>query len=235
MVEGRVSRPHPANDRATVLDRLAEWLATQELDHPLRVGLDGVCGAGKTTFGNALAERIAAQGRIVVRLDSDRFHHVRAVRYRQGRDSGRGYYDDAYDFEGLRDLTLRPLGPGGSRRFAEGIHDRRSDDVRVDWGMAPREAVVIFDATFIQRGGLRDAWDVVVYLDVSRDVALGRGIARDSTALGGEEPAREAYLQRYMAACDLYLAEEDPVSRATVVVDNNDPDHPVLRRAPWSS
>ncbi len=37
---------------------------------PARVGIDGVCGAGKSTFADQLAECIAALGRTVVRLDS---------------------------------------------------------------------------------------------------------------------------------------------------------------------
>jgi hypothetical protein len=35
---------------------------------------------------------------------------------------------------------------------------------------------------------------------------------------------------RYHAACALYMEESDPVRRASIVIDNNDLDHPVLRR-----
>lgn len=84
----------PARDR--VLDEVAAHLenTAARLTHPARVGVDGVCGVGKTTFAAELAERLAGRGRPVVVVDSDGFHHVRARRHRQS-DPARGYYEDS--------------------------------------------------------------------------------------------------------------------------------------------
>jgi uridine kinase len=57
--------------------------------------------------------------------------------------------------------------------------------------------VVIFAATFVQRDELRALSDEVIYLDSEPSVATARGIARDAAALGGVEPARQAYHTRY--------------------------------------
>jgi uridine kinase len=210
---GRAAQPlMRLGPRATVLDEVARLLCDREPGHPLRVGVDGVCGAGKSTFAEELAERVAERGRPVILLDSDGFHHVRAIRYRQGRDSARGYYEDAYDFDALRDHALVPLGPGGSRRYA----------VR-EFAHAPVNAVVLFAATFLQRGALRDHWDEVVYLDASIERAEHRGIERDAEHLGGSEAAQRAYAARYTPACRIYLAEEVPRERASIVVDHDDP------------
>lgn len=219
-------------DRARVVGELADYLVSVRVDHPLRVGVDGVCGAGKSTFARELAEAVARTGRCVVRIDSDGFHHRRDRRYRQGRDSARGYYEDAYDFDSLGEKVLRPLGPCGSREYATKVHDLGSDAVIVDAvAVAPEDAVVIFDATFIQIETLEGLWDEVIYLDADEAAALDRGIARDADALGGESAARAAYQTRYMAACRLYLAERAPRSRASIVVNHTDPAHPVLERA----
>lgn len=215
-------------ERETLLRRIAEWLCDRDVGHPLRVGVDGVCGAGKSTFARELAQSIRARDRPAVHIDSDGFHHVRAIRHRRGSSSARGYYEDAYDFDSLRDLTLAPLGPGGSRRFARRVHDLVTDEVVVEFEVAAPGAVVIFDATFLQRGPLRDHWDEVIYLDVARQRAQERGVARDAEHLGSPETASAAYESRYMAACDIYLAEQDPRTRATIVIDNNDPTHPDL-------
>jgi uridine kinase len=212
--------------RASVVDEVARVLCARDPGHPLRVGIDGVCGAGKSTFAEGLAERIVECGRPVILLDSDGFHHVRAIRYRQGKDSARGYYEDAYDFDSLRDHVLVPLGPAGSGRYAVRVHDLATDDVIHEFASAPMHAVVVFAATFLQRGALRDHWDEVVYLDASIERAEQRGIERDAEHLGGSEAAQRAYAVRYMAACRIYLVEEDPRGRASLVVDHDDPLRP---------
>ena len=190
--------------RSAVLTSVAARRAARGPGGRLRVGVDGVCGSGKTTFAGDLAGFVAAAGRPVVLIDSDGLHHVRARRYRQGRESARGYYDDAYDFGSLAERVLLPLGPA--------------------------DAIALFAATFIQRGQLRDLWDEVIYLDVGEEVATVRGVARDTGALGGPAAARAAYEARYMAACRLYVAEQDPAGRASILIDNTDPGAPVIRR-----
>jgi uridine kinase len=214
-------------NRADLLDRVADRLSSRRLDHPLRVGIDGVCGSGKTTFARDLAARIGARA---IDIDSDGFHHVRAVRYRQGRESARGYYEDAYDLDALRELVLLPLGPGGSLRYAEHVHDLGTDEVGPRFAEAPADAIVLFAATFLQRGALREAWDEVIWLDVPEAVAAARGVARDAAALGGSEAAEAAYASRYMAACRLYVDEEAPRDRASIVLDHTDPGRPGIMR-----
>jgi uridine kinase len=220
-----------AQGRTDVMDRIARHLVQQRPGQRLRVGIDGVCGVGKTTFAGELAVAVEALGRPAIHVDSDGFHHVRERRHHQGRESARGYYEDAYDFDSLAQRVLLPLGPGGSGEFATTVHDLASDAVIADAvATAPSNAVVIFAATFIQRDGLRTLWDEVIHLDADESVAMQRGVSRDSAQLGGVEQARAAHDSRYMAACRIYLAEQDPRSQASIVVDHTDPQAPILRR-----
>jgi uridine kinase len=219
------------SERETVLRALADRLIAAPGEHPLRVGIDGPCGAGKTTFARELVGVLAERGADAVHLDSDGFHHQRAVRYRQGRESARGYYEDAYDFDALAERALRPLGPGGTLRYATQVHDMASDALVTDaWAVAAAEAIMVFDGTFLQRGGLRELWDEVIYLDVTRASALARGAARDAAALGGHDAATAAHDRRYLAACDLYQAEERPLDRASILIDHDDPLAPRILR-----
>ena len=216
--------------RADLLDELAAGLVARDLGHPVRVGIDGWCGAGKTTFRRALADRLRASSRPVVEVDSDGFHNPRAVRYRQGRASAAGYYEDAYDLAAVEHLVLRPLGPGGDRRIALKIHDLPTDENDLLTATIDASAIVLFDCTFIQRGMLREQWDEVIYLDVEDAVARARGISRDADALGGPSAAADAYDSRYLAACRLYSERENPRERASIVVDNTDLERPRLLR-----
>lgn len=216
--------------RAEVVARVAGRIAARDVGHPLRVGVDGVCGAGKTTFAHDLAVALAGSGRPVIELDSDGFHHVRARRHRRSEDPARGYSEDAYDLDALRDLVLRPLGSAGPFRYAEHVHDLVTDEVAPRFAVAAPDAVVLFACTFIQRGALRDDWDEVIWLDVPEEVATARGVARDAEALGGVRAAEAAYATRYAAACWIYLAEERPSARASIVIDHTDPAQPLLVR-----
>jgi uridine kinase len=219
-------------ERHRLIDRVARRLAVERREHPLRVGIDGLCGSGKTTFARDLTAALLARGELAVHLDSDGFHHPRAIRYRQGRDSPRGYYEDAYDFAGLTEKVLRPLGPGGSLVYARRLHDMETDKVvHDDNANADRRSIVIFDCTFIQRGTLRGLWDEVIFLETNREIAADRGIDRDAPSFGSREAAHQAYEARYMAACDIYVSEERPLERASIVIDNNDVHAPVLLRA----
>jgi uridine kinase len=49
-------------------------------DRIVRVAIDGVDGAGKTTFANELAEVVGGLGRPVIRASVDGFHNPRVVR-----------------------------------------------------------------------------------------------------------------------------------------------------------
>ena len=87
----------------------------------IRVAIDGVDGAGKTWFADELAALLATRGRSVIRASVDSFHHPRAVRYRQGRESARGFFEDSYDYAQLGAVLLDPLTNSGSRRYRTAI------------------------------------------------------------------------------------------------------------------
>ena len=53
-----------------------------------------------------LAQFIETQGRAVIRASIDGFHRPRAERYKRGKDSSEGYYEDSFDYISLRDVLL---------------------------------------------------------------------------------------------------------------------------------
>ncbi|MDX8051127.1 gamma-glutamylcyclotransferase [Lentzea sp. BCCO 10_0798] len=212
--------------RERLLGRIADHLVG--LGRPLRVAVDGITASGKTTLARELTAAVTARGRSAAHLSMDGFHHPRAVRHRQGRDSADGYYLDAYDFGAFSRLVLEPLGPGGDRRYRERIIDLRSDTALDEPPItAPDDLVLVVDGSFLQR---ELKWDEVVFVDTPFEVALERGTRRDRELLGGLKQAQRAFGQRYHAASRRYLDEVGPAERASVVVGNEDVAHPVLRR-----
>ncbi|MGN6694608.1 MAG: hypothetical protein ACTHN0_10565 [Aquihabitans sp.] len=217
-------------DRARVLGVVADRMCSLPDDRPRRIAVDGITGSGKTTFAGELADELQRRGLPVIRVTMDGFHNPRAIRYRQGRGSADGYYDDAYDFDSVRRALLDPLGPDGDRRYRTAVIDLAADlpvdDPPVE---APRDAVLVVDGSFLQKPALRAAWDHVVFLDASFEAAAARGIDRDAELLGGRDAAAAAFTNRYHAAQRRYLAEHHPADQADTVIAHDEPAHPSIR------
>jgi uridine kinase len=76
--------------RTAVLERVAAAVLALPAVGTVRVGIDGVDGAGKTTFADELREALTPSGRPVIRATVDGFHNPKTVRYRRGRSSPEG-------------------------------------------------------------------------------------------------------------------------------------------------
>lgn len=209
--------------RAAVLEAVADAVLATPVPGARRVGVDGVDGAGKTFFADELGAVLEARGMPVIRASVDGFHHPAAVRYRRGRSSPEGFYQDSYDYERLTILLLRPLSPGGSGRFVPSVYDvRREQPVDAEVELAQPGSVLVLDGIFLHRPELAGFWDYSVFLDVPFEVSIPRGARRGH---GDPNPAAAAN-HRYVAGQLLYLRECQPRARALIVIDNTDLAHP---------
>ena len=138
----------------------------------MRIAVDGVTAAGKTTFADSLADLLGG----VARISIDEFHRPNQARY----------YPDSFDF-------------GAFRKAVEA---------------APQPLVA--DGGFLLHPDLRELWDLTIFLRCDRQVALERGLARDSSWI---ENAEERYATRYVPGETQYLEEVGPESLADLVVD----------------
>jgi uridine kinase len=215
--------------RADLLDLLAARLAAVALPHPVRVAIDGVDAAGKTTLADELARPLAERGRAVIRASIDGFHRPRAERYRRGPDSAEGYFEDSIDCVALREALLLPLGPGGARQYRTRIFDFRTDTLIAEPPReAPQDAILLFDGVFLLRPELDDQWDVRIFVEANFAVTLARALERDRVLFGDAETIRLRYERRYIPGQRLYLERVRPRERARFVIGNDDPQHPVL-------
>jgi pantothenate kinase len=118
---------HTSIERQRVLNTVARHIARLSADPVVRVGIDGVDGAGKTTFADELADILRTSGRPVIRASVDGFHNPKQLRYQRGRSSPNGYFEDSYNYAALKALLLDPLSPGGSGRYCVAVFDHSTD------------------------------------------------------------------------------------------------------------
>lgn len=213
--------------RSALLRHLAVRVAALDSAGTTRVAVDGVDGAGKTTFAAELAAALMSLHRPVIRASVDDFHNPRAVRYRQGRQSPAGFFEDSYNYELLRSYLLDPLSPGGDGWYRVAAFDHRADrPVVVEPVRASPGAILVIDGIFLHREELEHYWDLSIFLRVSFDVTYRRMAARDN---GCADP-HDARNSRYLHGQLRYLDTCRPQEKATVVIDNERLEAPAILR-----
>lgn len=213
--------PMASATRAELIDDIAAQITLLSRGR-LRVGIDGLTAAGKTSFGHELAASMRELGRPTLRACLDDFKNPWSHAREHGYDrlSGEGYYRNAYDFAAIRSLLLGPAGRNGSGQVVLCAYDPLTgEDHRAVRVNAPEDAVLIVDSVFAFRPEYNDMWDFRIWLEVTPDLSLARGIARDADREGREQ-ASLLHRDRYHAAATIYLAEVDPQPLADIVIDN---------------
>lgn len=219
--------------RKTLIQSLTEIILGTPCLHPLRVAIDGVDAAGKTSLAEELALALQTQPRQVIHTSVDGFHQSKAVRCQLGDLSPEGFYRDSYNYDALIENLLVPLGPGGSLQYRTAVFDVRANtSLDLPFRTAQSDAILLVDGIFLLRPELISWWDLTIFLDVSFETTVARGSERDKTHLGSVAEARERYLKRYVPGQKLYFQDTHPLDKADIVIDNNDLRHPKFIKRP---
>jgi uridine kinase len=119
---------------------------------------------------------------------------------------------EGFDLERLHREVLEPLLDGRVARFAS--FDWAARAMRGERAVAPTGVIVVEGVCALHRR-LREAYDVRVWVDAPRALRLERGVARDG------EAARTTWETVWMPSEERYVAEDDPIPSAHVVVDGS--------------
>jgi uridine kinase len=204
---------------------VAEAVLALPTDHIRRVAIDGVDGAGKTRFADAVGAELTVRDAKVIRVSADGFLNPPRTRHRRGRDSPEGFYRDSYDYGRMVRLLLDPLSPRGNREYISGVYDiKREREVRRLPELADDDAILVLDGIFLHRDELVRYWDYSVWLEVPFEVSIPRAAKRDNS----DPDPRSMKNRRYVDGQRLYMAECHPRDRASVVIDNADVMNPVV-------
>ncbi|TCJ82243.1 UNVERIFIED_ORG: uridine kinase [Bacillus cereus] len=216
-------------NRKQRIKEIADHILKLNVPHPRRVGVSGITASGKTTFANELAEEIKKRGLPVTRASIDDFHNPRVIRYAKGKESARGYYEDAHDYTAFKERLLKPLGPDGNLQYETISHNLKTDiPVHNEPLMAQSNMVLIVDGTFLFKKDVAHLFDYKIFVDTDFEIARKRGAKRETEAFGSYEEAEKMFLNRYHAACKMYIDEHNPKSCADVIFRNNNFDDPVV-------
>lgn len=219
--------------RAAVLAQLVEAIAAVRLGHTLRVAIDGIDAAGKTTLADELTPLIRERDRVVIRASVDAFHNPQTVRYSLGPLSPEGYFRDSFNLPVLVASLLAPLGPEGDGRYRNAVFDYRVDaPVHVQPRHASPGDILLFDGIFLGRPELDTYWDLFVFIQITFETCLARAWERNKNLPMTEEEVRHRYQTRYLPAQEYYLATCRPQARADFILVNDDPADPQLMIGP---
>ncbi len=187
------------------------------------VAVDGIDGAGKTSFGDDLAAVFREAGHDAFRASMEDFHRPRAERYREGRESPVSFYRDSFDYQTFRRVLVDPFRMAGSTGFQTAAWDvKRDAPTQMHWITGQSDGVLIVDGVFLNRPELSGIWNYSILLEVPWDVAYARLAERDAR----DPDAGSLANARYRDGQDLYFAEADPRQVASALVDNTDPARP---------
>ena len=210
--------------RSELLNLIADRVIREHGDEPFIVAIDGVDAAGKSILAGALAEELRDRGILVSEASVDGYHNPRAVRMVRGRDSPEGFYRDSFNLESLREHLLDPFRAGGEYRLHMFDHRMDSPDPSMLYEFKPG-TVLVFDGVFSLRPELRGYWDLTIYLSITEEESLRRGVERDP---GDREELIRRYKARYIPGQHLYKEEARPEEYTDIIVDNNDPSNPKI-------
>ncbi|MFJ8075241.1 uridine kinase [Streptomyces sp. NPDC096176] len=214
------SCPSPASpERSALVAEVAKRILALG-EGRLLVGIDGLTAAGKTSFGHELAETVAAAGRPALRATLDDFKNPWKDRHLYDRESGEGYYRNAYDYDAARRLLLDPCrSPEATSCALCSIDPLTQLDHSAERTPLAPGSVLIVDGVFAFRPQIDAYWDYRVWLQVDPELSVRRGAERDQDWAGSE--AESIHRNRYLVAERIYLDEVDPLPRMDLVIDNS--------------
>ncbi|MGM7429304.1 hypothetical protein [Bacillus pacificus] len=210
-------------NRKQQIKEIVDHILKLNLTHPTRVGVSGITASGKTTFANELAEEIKKRGLPVTRASIDDFHNPKVIRYAQGKESAKGYYEDAHDYTAFKERLLKPLGLNGNLQYETISHNLITDIPVYNTPIfAQPNMVLIVDGTFLLKKDVAHLFDYKIFVDTDFEIARKRGAKRETEAFGSYEEAEKMFLNRYHAACKMYIDEHNPKDCVDVVFRNSD-------------
>ena len=149
----------------------------KRVDHPIILGIVGDSASGKTTLTAGIAQ-ILGEERCTV-ICTDNYHRFdRSERAANGLSA----IDPRANYLDVLELHLRHLREGDP--ILHPIYDHRDGTFRRPQYVKPKEFVIAEGLLGYTTRGMRDCYDVKIYLDPEEDLRIKWKIHRDTTKRG---------------------------------------------------
>ena len=180
------------------------------------VGIDGLGGAGKTTFAKKLQQYLSPHVHItLVHLDD---HIVeRKRRYNTGQPEWYEYYFFLqWDIALLRKDLFCRLHNTPKELFLP-FYSKEDDLVSIkEIEVVPR-SITLIEGVFLQRPEWREYLDLAIYLSCPNEIRRERVLRRD-VYIGDEKAILDKYKNRYWLAEDYYFNHVNPQKSADYIL-----------------
>jgi uridine kinase len=197
--------------RADVIGEYADEVLQLFPRGRILVGIDGVDGAGKTTFARDLAAAFEARGVTAAAASLDDF--VPPGRGADGPDT-----TAVYDVDSFRRLAVQPYRNGEPVLLR---HRNRHGELPDPPTWLPGDrAVLVVEGSFLHGRNLVGLWHTSAWLQVPRALARQRAADRDGV------PVDDPRLERESVGVEQYFRELDPRKLANASFDLREPGSP---------
>lgn len=217
-------------DLLTIFDRrlpifdkiLAKTRAKKQKDKAYVIGINGIDGAGKTTFAESLENYLKAKEIATQLIHLDDFQFPKTIRY-SGTDQVDNYYNKSFNLDLVIDLLspIQKKQPVSLKlKTLDLVTDKFTNER--EYTIKP-DTIVILEGVFLFRKELAPYIDLKIFLDIPFEECKKRAISRDSQEIV------EKYDAKYLPAQVKYLREYPPDKVADIIVENSNWDYPVIQ------
>ena len=201
------------------IEKLIKLVEKNDIKVPFILGIDGLSGAGKSTFAMRLKNELLNRGNKVFLIHIDDHIVQRKERYATGYEEWYEYYFLQWDVEKLKEILFMSLKEKKTSLNLP-FYDKNHDSILNKEISISNYNVIIIEGVFLQRTEWRPYFDYVIYLNCEKEIRYARVRNRD-TYLGNEDEIIEKYKRRYWKGEEYYLKNEDPISKANLIKDVN--------------
>jgi uridine kinase len=203
-----------------VVELILARRAAVAAERSVLVGISGIDGSGKGFITAQLTAQLVDLGFRVANINIDGWLNLPSRRF-STVDPARHFYEHGLRLSEMFAQLVLPLKAGRSHRLeadladatnAERYHRHMYEYANID--------IILLEGIFLFKPAYRDSFDLTCWIACRFETALTRALARGQEGLPLEETIR-AYETIYFPAQRLHLEQDDPLSFATAVVNND--------------
>ncbi len=175
------------------------------------LGIDGLSRSGKTTLTKKVVQHLQEKNISVCLFHIDDYIVEKKRRYNTGYEEWHEYYNLQWDVNWLKENLFQKLKKSNELQLL--TYDYSSDTQKLEIIEIPDTCIIVIEGVFLQRKDWRNFYDIIIYLDSSREMRFNRESQATKNNI-------EKFQNRYWKAENHYMEVETPLAQADIVIRN---------------